>query len=167
MVGRMRVRITPEFPGLVIAECGTLWGPSGRKLKPFIRERDPYLQFNLYLPGQRARRCRVHVAVCTAFHGPRCQQRPIVRHLDGNRFNNQVDNLRWGTQEENEADKILHGTAPRGENHGASKLKEPQVREILTAPSRRGLARELAELYGVSASMISNIRTGRNWRHLA
>jgi hypothetical protein len=163
----VRVRITPEFPRLVIADCGMLWGPSGKRINPFVRDTDPYLQFNLCLPDKRSRRCRVHVAVCTAFHGPRCQQRPIVRHLDGNLFNNQADNLRWGTQEENEADKVLHGTAPRGENHGSAKLTEAQVKEIRSVPLHRGVVKELASLYGVSATTISNVRSGRNWGHLA
>jgi hypothetical protein len=108
----------------------------------------------------------VHTAVCIAFHGPR-PDGLIVRHLDGNLLNNQAHNLRWGTQEENEADKILHGTAPRGENHGAVKLTEKQVKEIRSAPDRWGINQELASRYGVARSTISNIRTGRNWRHLS
>lgn len=161
----MKVRITPEFPGLVVGDCGTLWGPSGRRLKPFTGARDTYLQFNLYLSPGRWKRHMVHAAVCTAFHGPR-PKGLIVRHLDGDSVNNRAGNLRWGTQEENEADKILHGTAPQGENHGAAKLTETEVIEIRSAPQRRGIITELAMTYGVSHSTITNIRTGRNWRHL-
>lgn len=162
----MRVRITPEFPGLVVADCGTLWGPSGNRLSPFARKKSPYLLFNLYVAPGRWKRHSVHTAVCVAFHGPRPAGQ-VVRHLDGNPANNQAHNLSWGTQEENEADKVLHGTAPRGENHGGCKLTEEQVRDILAAPQRRGIVRELSELHEISASMVSNIRTGRNWRHLA
>ena len=53
----------------------------------------------------KAKTKRVHVLVCSAFHGPK----PIgmeVLHLDGTRTNNRADNLKWGTRSENMKDSI-------------------------------------------------------------
>jgi hypothetical protein len=51
------------------------------------------------------------------------------RHLDGNRSNNRLDNLAWGTPLENGADKARHGTA-KGERNGRAKLTAAKVRRI-------------------------------------
>jgi hypothetical protein len=44
---------------------------------------------------------RVHVEVCTAFHGHKPFEKAVVMHLDENSMNNRADNLKWGTQKEN------------------------------------------------------------------
>lgn len=49
-----------------------------------------------------------HHLVLEAFSGPRpegCQ----VRHLDGDRTNNHISNLKWGTSSENNYDRVRHG----------------------------------------------------------
>lgn len=160
----MRVRLTPEFPRLVIADDGTLWGPSGKRLRPF-RDKTEYLKFNLYRGQGRWSQHGVHIAVCTAYHGPRPDGQ-VVRHLDGNPRNNRADNLCWGTGAENEADKILHGTALLGELHPQAKLTASDVRAIRSAPPYYGYRRDLAARYGVSVGTISQIRTGQTWGHL-
>lgn len=44
---------------------------------------------------------RVHRIVCYAFHGNPPTKEYVVDHIDTNRQNNRVDNLRWGTKLEN------------------------------------------------------------------
>lgn len=55
----------------------------------------------------------------------------------------------------------------RGEDHPASKLTEQAVREIREAyvPGKVG-QRWLAEMYGVSQSMIARILAGTAWKHV-
>jgi hypothetical protein len=51
----------------------------------------------------------VHHLVLEAFVGPRpagCQ----AAHGDGNKLNNTLENLRWASPKENNADKVRHGT---------------------------------------------------------
>lgn len=159
-----RVRITPEFPRLVISDTGVLWGPSGRRLSPFP-DRYGYFRFNLYTgPGQWAQ-YSVHTVVCTAFQGPR-PEGLMVRHLDGDPANNWASNLRWGTQTENEADKLLHGTRPLGESHPQARLTEADIRIIREHPKYYGFRRDLAARYCVSVTTISQIRAGETWRHI-
>lgn len=159
----MIVRITPEFPELVITDCGRVRGPSGKWLA-FFPDHHGYLQFNVHRRPVRLR-LTVHNTVCTAFHGPR-PDGLIVRHLDGNMVNNHADNLTWGTQEENEADKRLHGTAPQGENHGAAKLAERDVIYIREAIARGVPVAVLARKFDVVHSTIGNIKDRKTWRHI-
>lgn len=50
----------------------------------------------------------VHQVVLEAFVGP-CPDGHESRHLDGDRTNNTLANLSWGTPSENYADKLRHG----------------------------------------------------------
>lgn len=121
----------------------------------------------------------VHSLVCEAFHGPKPTPKHEVAHGDGDQTNNRANNLRWATRKENFADRDAHGrtargpthftrTKPeavaRGERHGCSKLTAAEVIAIRAAP--RGLTVVLAQKYGVSQAQISDIRTGKSWRHL-
>lgn len=61
--------------------------------------------------------CNVHRLVLEAFIGPR-PKGMVCRHFpDRDTRNNRLDNLRWGTPEENQADKIVHGTSNYGLKH--------------------------------------------------
>ena len=50
----------------------------------------------------------VHRVVLSMFRGP-CPEGLECRHLDGDKDNNNLDNLEWGTWAENHADAIVHG----------------------------------------------------------
>ena len=56
---------------------------------------------------------------------------------------------------------------PRGERHGMSKLKEPQVIAIRERSNRGELCKHLAVEFGVARTLISEIIYGHIWRHVA
>lgn len=59
----------------------------------------------------------LHRVVLAAFVGP-CPTGMETRHLDGNRTNNRLTNLAYGTPRENGLDRVRHGT---GYNHNRLK----------------------------------------------
>ena len=65
---------------------------------------------HLYLNGH-PKTVRIHQLVAAAFIGPRPTGMQ-VRHLDGNKSNNHISNLAYGTPSQNEQDKRSHGTNP-------------------------------------------------------
>lgn len=73
--------------------------------------------------------------------------------------------LSWKTHVQNEADKVRHGTIVRGERQGNAKLTEADVVNIrkLFGALRHY---EIAEIYGVTRSTISQIHTGKHWAWL-
>jgi len=54
----------------------------------------------------------------------------------------------------------------RGSAHGASKLNETQVSEILIALSAGQNGAALGRRYGVTKTVISSIKNGRSWKHI-
>jgi hypothetical protein len=107
----------------------------------------------------------VHRLVIESFKGP-CPPGLQCLHYDGDRTNNRLDNLRWGTPAENQADRVRHGTSNRGERCAAAKLTNGEAKEIRRLGKAGTKARELAERYGVSVSNAADIIKGRRWVHL-
>lgn len=52
----------------------------------------------------------VHQLILEAHGFKRTSGQWQVRHLNGDKLNNHIDNLTWGSQEENYADRVEHGT---------------------------------------------------------
>jgi hypothetical protein len=85
-------------------------GNLGRILRPWV-DQWGYSHVTMQLVGATKRHA-VHRLMALAFLGEPpagCQ----VAHNDGNPRNNTVANLRWATAKENQADRLLHGTAHR------------------------------------------------------
>jgi hypothetical protein len=139
--------------------------PPPRFLKPALTG-DGHLQIRLS-NGRRGDQDTklLHVLVLEAFRG----RRPAGqggRHLNGDPTNCRAGNLAWGTQAENVADAIRHGTHQRGEEHVNAKLTEEQVRQVPLLVAQGWRQRQIAARFGVSFQLISQIQQGKSWRHI-
>ena len=74
----------------------------GKVLKPVAGKRG-------YLAVTVGRPVTVHSLVTLAFLGPRPEGQE-VRHLNGQRHDNRLENLEYGTKDENMQDMVEHGT---------------------------------------------------------
>lgn len=176
-------RPVPEYEGLYDAsDKGDIWslprnGKAGRLLRQH-RHRQGYLTVALCRNGSQ-KTVMVHQVMMLAFAG---QPGPgqEVRHLDSNPANNRWapgnteeevraagGNLYYGTQFENEQDKIGHGTAPRGEQNGRHKLTTEDVREIHRRRRGGESKRSLSRGFGVAPPMIRRILAGTAWQDVA
>ena len=108
---------------------------------------------------------KAHKVVMETFVGERPTNMDIC-HLNGNKEDNRLCNLMYGTREENCSHMLKHGTRPMGETHGKTKLTNEDVRNIkarLVFGTKNG---DIARMYGVSTQVISNIKIGVTWRHI-
>lgn len=122
-----------------------------------------YQQVILYRAAKKKTHL-VHRIVLDAFVGP-CPENMEGCHGDGDRENNSLENLRYGTRKENLADRFAHGTVAQGEGVKTSKLTADEVlkiRAIGTSMSQR----EIAKIFGVSQYAISCVLLGKSWRHV-
>lgn len=132
-------------------------------LKPDVNR--GYCRVNLYINGTK-KNWNVHHLVLFAFVGPK-HGRQICRHLNGVRSDNRPENLHWGTYQENEADKALHGTRYLGEQHPSAKLCCADVLTIRKLIATGTPITKIAEDYSVTTGAICCIRSGATWSHLA
>ncbi len=102
---------------------------------------------------------RVHQLVLETFIGPRPEGADGC-HANGVRSDNHAVNLRWDTRAGNFADKVTHGTQPRGETHPQAKLTAAQISEVYGLLCCRYSQREVAARFGVSQQLISSIARG-------
>ncbi len=71
-----------------------------------------------------------------------------------------------GTHEDNEADKDAKGRRPIGQESGAAKLTEADVKAIVARVESGIERRAVAAAFSVSTSLINAIMVGRVWRHV-
>ena len=164
----------PGFPDYGITKDGEVWSkphttPHGHKRKGrWLKPRNDSGGYRLVTLRNKSKvfTGRIHRLVLETFVGP-CPAGEESRHLDGNKQNNRLDNLCWGTHQENMTDKLVHGSVPCGIQHSLAKLTEQNVRMIIYM-YRTGLftMREIALQYGITAPLVNNILKRKTWKHL-
>ena len=90
----------------------------------------------------------------------------VVRHKCDNPSCVNPAHLETGTQQDNMNDKLERGRQPRGEGHCNSKLTEDNVVEIKILLGFGVPATHIVKQFGVSASTIYHIKTGKTWAHV-
>lgn len=108
---------------------------------------------------------RVHVVVCTIKHGRKPSPKHVAAHKCGKHNCINYRHLRWATQAQNVEDAVRHGSFPRGEQRGHTKLTNDEARRILLLKGKMRQS-ELARRYGVTDSCIRSIWRGRTWTWL-
>lgn len=87
-------------------------GNLGRTVKQWTDD-DGYHHVTLQSYNGKSKRHTVHQLVATAFHGAKPSPNHQAAHGNGKPGDNRAENLRWATPAENQADRLLHGTACR------------------------------------------------------
>ena len=122
----------------------------------------------------RERTREVHGLVLEAFAGPRPAGMDEIRHLDGNKANNSIGNLAYGTRAENAQDRIAHGTQYRhekglvflGATNPNSRLDDDAVRLVRRLAKLGESGRAIASKMNVAPTTIHRIISGVTWGHV-
>lgn len=113
----------------------------------------------------RVKRFSIHRTVAQAFI-PNPENLPVVNHKDGDKANNNVENLEWCTVQYNSQHSMKIGTSKFGSNHTVSKLNEPFV-ELLKIKMALGFTiSELSYEYNIQHATLSLIKSGKQWKHV-
>ena len=134
-------------------------GKKNRKLTPSKNEYG-YLRVFLTKNGI-TKGITIHKLMSITFLGERkeCMQ---VRHLDGNKENNSLLNLKYGTALENAKDRKLHLKTAFGDKIATCKLSKEEVFDIRNSNLSQ---KELSKKYNVSIaniSLIINFKSRKN-----
>lgn len=114
----------------------------------------------------------VHRLVATYFLPKPSPEANIIAHLDFNKLNNRVDNLRWMTAEENKKHRVnspaviaeytkrkLRQTPP----HKNTKLSVTKVMLLKKLLNENKPIKQLVKIFKVTETQILRIKRGENW----
>ncbi|MES2132492.1 MAG: NUMOD4 domain-containing protein [Bacteroidota bacterium] len=141
-------------------------------LKPHLNGGFPLISVN---SNGKSKALFIHNAVAEVFlkkRNPKCVK---VIHLDHNKANNEVSNLKWVTQveqiEHNKKSPLVLEAITRKIHTGATakKLDEKKVirlKKELWDPKRKLTFKKLAEKYGIAEMNLYRIKSGEMWFHV-
>jgi len=166
------MREIPLYPGYYADEHGSIYsrrprngrGPLAqepRLLRP-CKDKDGYWSVSVHNETGK-RREPIHRLVLMSF-SLSIPTGKVARHLDGNKDNNGIGNLMWGTPAENSSDTAKHGSL-KGEKNPSAKLSREivmRIREAKTTKSYKALSDE----FGVSKFCVFAICTRKTWSHI-
>lgn len=135
----------------------------GKFLSP-NKSSNGYLQVRLTTDGSQ-KVIAVHKLVAEVFFGKRPNGLHI-RHLDGNKQNNSVDNLRYGTAKENGEDSARLGVMPKGEHVNTSVLTNDQAVNCIELLNEGMTPTQIAKSFNLPRNAIYKIKYGKTWQWL-
>ncbi len=129
-----------------------------------------YRTLNLHRPGNNGT-VYIHREIARLFLKKASRKSKYVIHLNHNRLDNDMRNLKWATLEEmsehqqHSPAKIAYKKVQANRTEGL-KLNADQVKsikKILDDKNRKITIKRLAEKYGVSEMTMYRIKSGENW----
>lgn len=137
--------------------------PAGFVMKA-TPDRDGYLRVTLHSKGAKVW-IAVHALVLVAFTGAApdgCQ----ACHGNGQSQDNHPLNLRWGTSQQNIAERERHGTTAKGEASGRSRFTTAQVLEMRARYANGARRRDIAAAFNAPIGGVKDVLYRRSWKHL-
>lgn len=129
-----------------------------------------YRTLNLHRPGNKGT-LYIHREMAKIFLKKKSPQHKYVIHLNHNKLDNHIRNLRWATLKEMIAHqqkspakiayKKVQANRTTGLKLNATQVKK--IKEILNDPNRTITIKRLAKKYKVSEMTIYRIKSGENW----
>lgn len=137
--------------------------PHGKVLKTSPNSITGYCRIRVY-KNKIGTQQSVHRLVALAFiENP--NNYTEINHINGIKTDNRIDNLEWCSRGHNIKHSFQLGLnkAAKGESHIWCKISEKIVFDIL---NHNESDKKTGILFGVSASCVNKIRTGRNWSQI-
>lgn len=153
-----------EYNGYMISDTGLVTHRFSTELQKTKLHKRGYVLAHIVENGEK-KWVLVHRLVATLFI-PNPDQKPQVNHKDGNKTNNNVDNLEWVTNAENRRHAVEHGLIAKGDAL-AKKLNSEdaeRIRQEYIPYSKDNNQYSLAKKYGVTQSLIMRIVNGKCWK---
>jgi len=168
-------RIREYSKGYWVTTKGRVYSTKSNKwLKLFVRAHKYSCYPEFKVNGEIT--TAVHRCVAKLFIPQTEKSRNQVNHIDGNKSNNNVENLEWVTQTENQVHSWETGLREMTEDHRkklsisnqgkGAKVSEEGVKNMFKLFNSGVDHKELAAQYGLSRAYVSAVLSGKTWKHL-
>ena len=111
----------------------------------------------------------IHRLVALNFIEKENEDQNLVIHIDYDRKNNHILNLKWATEQEKVEHNINNPNKTKASRAHNTKLTEGRVKMIkkkLLDPNRKTRMKILAKQFGISEMQLYRIKTGENWGYV-
>ncbi|MBP7166719.1 MAG: HNH endonuclease [Bacteroidia bacterium] len=114
----------------------------------------------------------IHRLVAEAFLEKRSAKSEFVIHLNYNKEDNQVKNLRWATKEEMEKHQqkspavIAYRSINRKKGHKLTDTTVKKIKQMIDDKKRVRTMKQIADHFGISEMQLYRIKSGENWGHV-
>lgn len=153
------------FPGYMISNKGRVKSlKNGHYLMKPYTTASGYHRIALRVNGKHHGKF-LHRLVAEAFC-PKPLWANQVNHLDGNKLNNNSENLEWCNDKINHTHAKINGLKALGESNGQSKLTRDKVITAKSLLSSGVECASIAKQLLVSPDTIRAIKNGRTWKHV-
>ncbi len=170
-MSKPRLKPIPGFMGYYADDSGNIWSAKPSrwgyvkwKMRKLGKSRDKYFDVVLNRSNGVKVNKPVHTLVALAFYGKR-PNGMVTSHVNGNREDNRVCNLKYVTCRDNVMDKVSHGTMVRGDKSHLSKLTDGDYVGIAQLIKNGVSQTEIAKQYDISVSTVWGFRTGKIRKH--
>lgn len=148
-----------------VSNFGRVWSDASCRILTIFTTNIGYSRVNLTINGK----CNAHLLhrlVAKAFL-PNLHNKSEVNHKDGNKSNNNINNLEWVTSSENKIHARDIGVLSIGTSRPSAKVNEYIVQNILEDRFVNFLTQEkLSDKYNISRTAIRNIINRKTWKHV-
>lgn len=153
----------------------------GRLLKGSLVDGYPVFRYKQFYKSENGTRIKnkqifIHKLVADSFRKRENDDQQFVIHLDYNKLNNNIDNLKWTSKREMELHQqtnpnVLLAREKRKETkpYKGHKLNATQVKRLkkkIFDPKRKTRLKILAKQFGISEMQLYRIKSGENWAHV-
>lgn len=155
-----------EYSGENINVLEVLNGNYRRVATRFAHKGKPYLNFDVASPHKKSKKKSIllHRARLIAFVG-KDPNNPIARHGSLGQNNHDLENLSWGTHEDNMNDAKKHGVY-KGEKNASSKITNEQALAYYLLSQLDLITPDIISDLPIGSGAISSIKAKRKWGHV-
>lgn len=156
----------PLIPDYFVSNYGRVYSSNGYLVVPFTN-RNGYVNCRLHEVNHQ-----IHRLVAITFIPNIGYEALDVNHKNGNKQDNYVDNLEWGTRSYNVQHAFDHGLSKSGEDHPNSTHSNDSIEHICLLLSQGQSYEDIARLIGVQynhsfCAWISKIKNKLSWKRIS
>lgn len=114
----------------------------------------------------------IHRLVAEAFIPKRSEKYEFVIHLNYNKEDNHVRNLRWSTKEDMEKHQqkspavLAYRSVNRKKGHKLTDVVVKKIKQMINDKKRVKTMKEIADHFDISEMQLYRIKSGENWGHV-
>lgn len=147
-----------------VTDDGRVWSERTQKYLSPQYDKNGYVKVQMRSTDNKSHRYSVHRLVLENFKPVQGMEKLQVNHKDGNKLNNNLNNLEWTTCEENITHAIQNNL--RATVNGASKLTPEQVIEIFRRAWNGETNIKLGKEFNVHPDQIGRIKNKKSWKNI-